>query len=84
MGSLLGIVHSTYIEVTNCYAVPQEKGEKGEEVRNIQYYSSEEAKMLNWNAIYFCELSSQKISLMWSTIALCTITILLSILKKVL
>jgi len=32
MGSLLGIVHSTYIEVTNCYAVPQEKGEKGEEV----------------------------------------------------
>jgi len=47
MGSLLGIVHSTYIEVTNCYAVPQEKGEKGEEVRNIQYYSSEEAKMLN-------------------------------------
>jgi len=26
-------VHSTFIEVTNCYAVPQEKSEKGEEVR---------------------------------------------------
>ncbi|KAL4506759.1 hypothetical protein ABPG72_001180 [Tetrahymena utriculariae] len=33
MGSLLGIVHSSYIEVTNCYAVPQEKTEKSEEFK---------------------------------------------------
>jgi len=38
MGSLLGIVHSTFIEVTNCYAVPQEKSEKGEEVRIYWIY----------------------------------------------
>lgn len=42
MGSLLGIVHSTYIEVTNCYAVPQEKSEKGEEPKDypdVKYHS---------------------------------------------
>lgn len=43
MGSLLGIVHSTYIEVTNCYAVPQERTEKGDDFKldsnyhNIMY-----------------------------------------------
>lgn len=36
MGSLLGIVHSTYIEVTNCYVVPLEKNDKGDDV-NISF-----------------------------------------------